>query len=105
LRLNTELKLKEAGLLSSQGKLTNKALNNSMLLIKGEDLKNPLVIQKLTKNGSSAQEWAKYTTGTPVELTNGQKIQIHFYMNVYTKEIVYDLDFKIPTTIKFSKSK
>lgn len=65
--------------------------------MKPEDvLQNPSVVQELTKDGSSINDWGKFTTTVPVSMPTGQPIQVHFYRNIVTGEVNYThQDFKI----------
>jgi len=103
LRLKAELAFKQEGILNHHGKLTEKALKNienpRRQLTKGETLKNPEVIQALTKEGHHLMDWGKYTTEA-ITLSTQQKVQIHFYYNRVTKEVNYSHgDFKINESI------
>ncbi|HXH55479.1 MAG TPA: hypothetical protein VNK03_07050 [Gammaproteobacteria bacterium] len=65
------------------------------ILKAGDDLNNPKVTQELTKDGSKMADWGKYTTKKAVKLSNGQKVQVHFYKNEITGEINKNIDYKI----------
>lgn len=93
LRLKVQLSLQQGNILDASGKLTESALSNVVLLTKGEALKNQKVIAELIKDGSKIEEWAKYTTREAV-LVNGQKIQVHFYMNETTGMVNHAMDYK-----------
>ena len=99
LRLNVELSLRQANILNEKGELTNFALSNVKILKEGKGLHNPKVITELTKDGSNISDWAKYTTKEPVILSNGQKVQVHFYRNDITGKINYNIDFKTKPVI------
>ena len=96
LRLRTTLHLQEAGILDESGRLTQAAIRNTEPAIRpGSVLNNPSVVDELTKGGSQITDWTKYKT-TSVELSSGQKIQVHFYQNQVTGEINYTHpDFKV----------
>ncbi len=94
MRLNTELALKQANILCPRGELTTYALANIIILTEGVKLNNPKVIQALTKNGGKIADWSKYTTREAVTLSNGQKVQVHFYRNDITGEINKNIDYK-----------
>ncbi len=95
MRLNAELALKQAGILCERGKLTSHALFKPVKLKEGIELNNPKVVQELTKDGSQMANWAKYTTKEAVALSNGQKVQVHFYQNKITGEVNKNIDYKI----------
>lgn len=98
-RLNVELSLKQAGILDEAGNLTMEAIKKADVAIsRNSVLSNPKVISELTKDGSAITDWTKKATKS-VELSNGQKIQIHFYQNELTGEINYNIDFKVKGTV------
>ncbi len=94
MRLNADLALKQANILCAKGELTRHALSNPVKLKEGVKLENPKVIQELTKDGSKMADWAKYTTREAVALSNGQKVQVHFYQNKITGEVNKNIDYK-----------
>ncbi|HXH55216.1 MAG TPA: hypothetical protein VNK03_05695, partial [Gammaproteobacteria bacterium] len=99
MRLNTELALKQANILCERGELTRHALSNIAILTEGVKLNNPKVIQELTKDGSKIVDWGKYTTREAVTLSNGQKVQVHFYKNHITEELNKSIDYKITPAV------
>lgn len=108
IRLNVELALKQANILNVKGELTEHALSNLRLLKEGVTLNNPAVISELTKDGSQMADWAKFTTKEAVALSNGQKIQVHFYQNKITGEVCKKIDYKttpavLPTRVYSKK--
>jgi hypothetical protein len=100
LRLGVELQLREANILDAQGRLTSQALSNVERIIDGKKIGNPAVISELTKDGSNIQDWAKFTTRDPIKLSNGQKFQIHFYMNEITYEVNLNIDYKLTPLVQ-----
>lgn len=68
-------------------------------------MKNPSVINELTKNGSRITDWTKLSTQS-IEMPTGQRIQVHFYKNQVTGEINYThSDFKVKNPVyAFSKA-
>lgn len=84
-RLNTELALKQAGVLGNDGYLTASIIKESTPAMKGT-ISNPEVVKELTQNGGNITHWTKLTTPS-IDLTNGQRIQVHFYQNEITGEI------------------
>ncbi len=88
-RLKTELALQEAGILNRQGKLTQEALAGAEEIPLKGGIQNPTVIDVLTSDGSNISDWGKFTTKGSVELPNGQKVQVHFYVNKKTGEVDY----------------
>ena len=98
LKLRTELAFKEAGLLDESGKLTAKALecvrDEKNFKVGGEKLVNQEVKDCLLKNGGKLSDWGKYST-EKVMLHTDRNAEIHFYYNQQTKDVVYDIDFKV----------
>ncbi|MDF2868186.1 MAG: Hemolysin [Gammaproteobacteria bacterium] len=105
LRLKTELVLRQAGILDEGGKLTGEAIMASRRALReGEILKNPSVVKELTKNGSNIADWEKLTTQS-VEMSSGQRIQVHFYKNRITGEVNYTHpDFKVKNPVNLFPS-
>ncbi|HEV2523811.1 MAG TPA: hypothetical protein VGU44_01595, partial [Gammaproteobacteria bacterium] len=99
MRLNTELALKQANILCAKGELTSHALSDIKTLTAGVKLNNPKVIQELTRDGSKMADWAKYTTREAVTLSNGQKVQVHFYKNDITGKVNKSIDCKITPAV------
>ncbi|WP_423192761.1 hypothetical protein [Cupriavidus sp. H18C2] len=59
-----------------------------------EEIRNPEVVKTLTSDGSNIADWGKYTTRSI--RSNGQSLQVHFYMNNATGKIDYETsDFKV----------
>ncbi len=98
-RLRTHLKFMEDGILDNTGQLTQKAVEESKMLIKGADLNNLAVIAELTKDGSNIADWAKFTTKA-VSTNNGQKLQVHYYRNSITSGVNYSIDFKVNQVVQ-----
>jgi len=94
MRLRAQLLFQEAGFLDADYQLTAKALENKKFIIKGDELTNPAVIAKLTKDGKSMADWSKYSTPS-IKFPNGESKQIHYYFNDKTGEVCYKIDFKI----------
>ena len=89
-------------LLDSDGYLTEEAIDNSTLALKpGAVIKNPPVVEALTRDGSSITDWQKLSTET-VEMSTGQRIQIHFYYNIKTHKVdyTYGPDFKVKNPVE-----
>lgn len=93
-KLKAYLKFQEAGVLTGEGKLTELALGNSNLLIKGGEFRNTDVIRELTRDGSKIDDWAKWTTRETIDLNSGRKAQIHFYRHS-SGLVNYNIDYKI----------
>ena len=53
---------------------------------------NPAVIRELTANGSRMVDWAKFSTET-FKSPSGP-FQVHFYRNVMTGAVNYNIDYK-----------
>ncbi len=99
MRLNADLALKQANILCAKGELTRHALSDIKILTEGVKLNNPKVIQELTRDGSKIADWGKYTTREAVTLSNGQKVQVHFYKNDITGELNKNIDYKITPAV------
>jgi filamentous hemagglutinin len=76
------------------GVLKQSVVDSAKFLKGGDDLTNPAVIKELTKNGSQMADWAKFSTTEPVTVSSGEAVQMHFYKNINTGEINYNIDFK-----------
>ena len=74
------------------GNLKPEFARNATVIIEGNKIGNPAVINTLTADGSHISDWAKFTTET-IEGPHG-RFQVHFYMNKLTGEINTDIDFK-----------
>jgi hypothetical protein len=96
LRLRTELAFRQAGLLNTEGKLTEKALAGSeKIRLKEGIIKNRSITDALTRDGSRVEDWAKFKTES-VNMPNGQRLQIHYYRNTVTGRIDHVTpDFKV----------
>ncbi|WP_373357783.1 DUF637 domain-containing protein [Acinetobacter lactucae] len=95
LKLRTELAFKQSGILQIDGRLTQQAIKNSQEIKLKDPLRNPSVVQVLTKDGSQLSDWAKFTTES-VKMPNGQSMQIHYYKNIKTGKIDYQTkDYKV----------
>lgn len=95
LKLRTELAFKQSGILQNDGRLTQQAIKNSQEIKLKDPLRNPSVVQVLTKDGSQLSDWAKFTTES-VKMPNGQSMQIHYYKNIKTGKIDYQTkDYKV----------
>ena len=101
LKLKADLSLKESGILDQSGKFTKKALDGAEPIdLADVVIKNPKIVQELTKDGSSISDWAKYKIKTG-ELFNGKRMEVHYYMNKVTGKIDYATkDFKIKDLVK-----
>ncbi|MEK7915677.1 filamentous hemagglutinin N-terminal domain-containing protein [Burkholderia contaminans] len=100
-QLRTQLAFQEAGILDANGLLTQSAIRNSdpIALAEGK-IKNPVVVQELTRDGSAITDWGKYTTQS-AKMPNGQSMQIHYYMNAVTGKVDYvTSDFKVKGIVK-----
>ncbi|WP_010299811.1 hypothetical protein [Candidatus Odyssella thessalonicensis] len=101
LRHKVVLRLQEGGILTSDGRLTEQAIKEAKLIdLRDVEIKNTEVVKVLTQDGSLIKDWKKFTTNT-VTLQSGQRVQVHFYMNVKTGKIDYQTrDFKVKGMIK-----
>jgi hypothetical protein len=99
-QLKTKLAFEEAGILTKNGKLTSEAIENAQYIPLKENgqivsIKNPTIVQELTKDGSKIEDWSKYKTNS-VTMPNGQRLQIHFYKNKTTGKVDYITeDYKV----------
>jgi ankyrin repeat protein len=98
-KLKVELAFREARLVNEKFELTEFAIFNQRHLIAGEDLGNPFVRRSLIEDGSQIEDWAKYTT-FEVRLSNGQNVQIHYYMNKNTKQVKYNIGYKVKERVE-----
>ncbi|KAA8734858.1 filamentous hemagglutinin N-terminal domain-containing protein [Acinetobacter qingfengensis] len=95
LKLRTELSFKQAGILTNDGRLTDKAIHNSTKIDLKDPIRNPSIVSALTKDGSDITDWGKFTTNS-IKMQNGQNMQIHYYKNLKTGKIDYQTkDFKV----------
>ncbi|WP_301129286.1 DUF6531 domain-containing protein [Streptomyces cacaoi] len=78
---------------TKDGKLRSKVIDESMQIVKGENLGNKHVVRHLTADGSSIDDWAKYTT--MIHQSPYGEFQVHFYYNNVTKVVAYDSDYKV----------
>jgi RHS repeat-associated protein len=91
-KLKLDLAFSEkASLFNKDGTLKQEVINNSKSIIPGNDLKNPSLVNELTKNGSNLDDWSKmsYSTGS-----GKNRIEVHYYYNNTTGETNYSLDYK-----------
>jgi YD repeat-containing protein len=103
--LSTDLAFLEANIVDAEMKLTEDAIKNSIEIIKGEDLTDAKIIQRLIGKGAAVENFSKFTTQA-ITLPSGQKAQIHYYKNKVTGEIKYFDDYKVDETVRvFAKLK
>jgi hypothetical protein len=96
--------VEQAGIIAN-GTLTPQAIQAATSAgVKGADLKNPVVIQELTQGARQITDWEKLTTHS-VELSRGQRIQVHFYRNNRTGEVNYNVDFKVKNEVSLQAPK
>ncbi|CAB3797243.1 hypothetical protein LMG28138_04218 [Pararobbsia alpina] len=100
-QLRTQLSFQEAGILDANGQLTPQAIQNSQpIALAGGKINNLAVVSELTSDGSKIADWGKYTTQS-MDTSNGQSMQIHYYMNSVTGKIDYVTpDFKVKGVVK-----
>jgi hypothetical protein len=100
-QLRASLAFQEAGILTQDGiALTPQAIAASRQIpIAGGQLTNPAVIAELTSDGSNIADWGKYTTQS-ITLPDGQRSQIHFYMNNVTGDVNLNIDFKVKSPVQ-----
>jgi hypothetical protein len=100
----TRLQLQEKGILDTKGKLTQKSINECKEVpLQGNELKNPQVIEELTKNGTKIEDWKKMETIESIILPNGNKAKVHFYKNTKTGEVNTNIDFKLKGNVPLDK--
>jgi hypothetical protein len=100
LRLKATLTLREAGALDEAGNLTESAIDRSFVVVSdGSAFNNQSVIDALINDGSNIADWQKLSTES-VELSTGQRIQVHYYRNQVTGEVNYThSDFKVKNPV------
>lgn len=85
-KLNAQLAYEEANsIFTKSGTLQPEVIKNSSIIIPGNELKNPDVINNLIKNGGNINDWGKMTTQT-FKSPSGD-FQFHFYQNLKTGEV------------------
>ncbi len=93
--LGSQLLSEEAASVFNAGRtLHPDVLESAKAIVPGEELGNPAVISALTKNGSLMSDWAKFTSAT-YRNAAGEEFQFHFYRNLKTGEVNYDVDYKM----------
>ena len=103
LKLEAKLAFQEARVLSPKGKLTKTGIGRSKEIILEDQIRNPKVIAELTKDGSSMVDWKKFKTPS-VTLSNGERVQIHYYRNIKTGRVDYvTKDFKLTKKLELWK--
>ncbi|BEK91184.1 hypothetical protein NSK11_contig00198-0005 [Nocardia seriolae] len=91
--LSEQLTFEEAAsIFNVDGTLTSAIVGESRLIIPGENLGNPGLIEQLTADGSKIEDWAKYST--PTARSPSGDFQVHFYRNGKTGDIYYGGDYK-----------
>ena len=102
LQHRTELSLKYQNILTSDGKLTPQAVKESDFIYLGPDgIRNPKIIESLTKDGSNIKDWQKFTTQS-VAGPNGSCIQVHFY-KIEKQEKLINLHLILKLKIQFQQ--
>ncbi|MDB2686765.1 DNA/RNA non-specific endonuclease [Mariniblastus sp.] len=102
-KLRTELSLKQADILTHDGKLTSKAVLDSKRIESVKEINNSKIIEQLTRDGSDVSDWAKHTTeSTP--LPDGDRMQVHFYKHKSGRIDYETPDFKVSKNIGSTKS-
>jgi hypothetical protein len=93
-KLKTSLMAEEASsVFDETGGLKPEFIQSSREIIPGSDLKNPAVVQELTKDGSNINDWGKFST--PTLRSPSGDYQVHFYYNRTTGQISRMIDYKI----------
>ena len=92
-RLVAALRLEEAtSAFDTAGHLAPETIARSRIILDGDRLSNPSVIQALTSDGSVIGDWGKYSTRS-IDSPSGP-FQVHFYRNDVTGSVNYDFDYK-----------
>ncbi|MEW2401583.1 putative T7SS-secreted protein [Streptomyces sp. NPDC046862] len=92
-RLADQLRRESANsIFNEEGWLTPQALAESRLVIPGEEIGNPSVRELMTSDGSSLNDWGKYTTRT--HQSPYGDFQVHYYYNPETGKIL-NFDYKV----------
>ena len=93
LRLQRLLTIDQArSIFTETGELTPEVISKSDVIIQGEDLNNPNLIQDLTRFGDEISDWAKYKTKSTSSPSGS--FQMHFYKNSVSGEVYYGADYK-----------
>jgi hypothetical protein len=91
-RLARHLLAEEASSAFTSTGLTPEAIQKASVIMPGTELKNPALIQELTRDGSNIADWGKFSTDT-FRSPSGP-FQVHFYYNPTTGAVNYNFDFK-----------
>ena len=93
-KLKAQLTYEEASsIFTDSGTLKSEVVKNSSVLISGSELGNKKVIDALTSDGSSINDWAKMSTQT-FKRPSGN-FQVHFYKNLKTGQVsTYEMKAK-----------
>ncbi|MDP9903120.1 hypothetical protein [Arthrobacter bambusae] len=73
--------------------MSSGAVAESRKIISGDKLGNKALVQRLTSDGSSIEDWGEYTTRT--HQSPSGDFHAHFYMNQRTGAIDYGYDYKV----------
>ncbi|MDP9904615.1 RHS repeat-associated core domain-containing protein [Arthrobacter bambusae] len=93
-RLGQQLARESAeSVFTPSGGLSSGAVAESRKIISGDKLGNKALVQRLTSDGSSIEDWGKYATRT--HQSPSGDFQVHFYMNQRTGAIDYGYDYKV----------
>ena len=95
LKMSVHLAFEEAGMLTKDGKLTQKAIQDAEKIMSFKKLKNARIKEAMLKINPKGV-WNKYQTKSINVIGNTQqKANIHFYMDETTGKTYLDEDFKI----------
>ncbi len=75
------------------GTLTNDAVANSFEIELKGGIRNSRVVQQLTSDGSSIDDWGKFATRQWHDSPSGS-FQPHFYRNKVSGQVNYEIDYK-----------
>jgi hypothetical protein len=93
-------------LFTTEGKLTKVAIDNSKILQRVKDFDQRAPIFKELSQRGNIDDWYKYQTqkfntpGVDIGLKQTNPLaEVHFYKNAKTREVYYDMDFKVKIDI------
>ena len=94
LKMSVQYAFEDAGILTKDGRLTEKAISESVEITPWRKLGDKTVKSELSKINPN-QQWSKFKTkNISVIKGSNQNAEIHFYRNIETNEIVTDFGFK-----------
>jgi len=95
---STEIKkIKEFFIEGTNFKLKPEMINGAESMKKLK-INNPNVVKELTKDGSTIEQWKKFTTKKETFIGKGKRTEIHFYKNIINGKTYFGEDYKIKIT-------